>query len=61
MSTHSLAQVVDSAHDFEFDALCRETGIVLLEKPGHAPVREVAENLESFLTTLVPRPPVLHR
>ena len=37
-----------------------ESGIVLLEKPGHKPVREVADSLAVFLETLVPRPPVLH-
>ena len=36
------------------------TGAVLLEKPGYPPVREVADDLASFITTLVPRPPVLH-
>jgi SecY interacting protein Syd len=37
-----------------------DSGAVLLEKPGYAPVREVATDLASFITTLVPAPPALH-
>jgi SecY interacting protein Syd len=43
-----------------FLSVDNESGAVLLEKPGYAPIREVAPNLEAFLTTLVPSPPVLH-
>jgi len=37
-----------------------DSGIVLLEKPGYKPVRQIAESLSSFLETLVPRPPEIH-
>ncbi len=37
-----------------------DSGIVLLEKPGYKPLRQVAESLTSFLETLVPRPPEIH-
>lgn len=37
------------------------SGVVVLERPGHLPLREVAASLPDFLDTLVPRPPVLHR
>ena len=36
------------------------TGQVVLEKPGHKPVEVVADNLASFIDTLVPAPPDLH-
>ena len=37
-----------------------ETGRVLLEKPGHKPVEVVADDLATFIDTLVPAPPELH-
>lgn len=43
-----------------FLSVDNETGAVLLEKPGFKPIREVAPDLASFLTTLVPAPPELH-
>jgi len=36
------------------------SGAVMLEKPSFKPLRQVADDLASFLETLVPRPPVLH-
>ena len=36
------------------------TGHVLLEKPGYKPIREVAEDLSSFLSELTPASPYLH-
>ena len=36
------------------------TGQVLLEKPGHKPVDVIADDLASFIDTLVPAPPELH-
>lgn len=44
-----------------FLSVNNESGAVLLEKPGFKPVRQVADDLASFLETLVPRPPTLHR
>ena len=43
-----------------FLSVNNDTGIVLLERPGRGPVRDVADNLTAFLQTLVPRPPALH-
>ena len=43
-----------------FLSVDNNSGAVLLEKPGFKPVREVASDLASFLTTLVPTEPVLH-
>lgn len=43
-----------------FLSVANDTGEVLLEKPGHKPVEVVAENLASFIDTLVPAPPELH-
>ena len=43
-----------------FLSVDNDSGTILLEKPGFKPVREVGENLASFLSTLVPRPPILH-
>ena len=43
-----------------FLSVQNDTGVVLLEKPGYKPVREVATDLAAFLESLVPRPPVLH-
>ncbi len=36
------------------------TGQVLLEKPGHKPVEVVADDLATFIDTLVPAAPELH-
>jgi SecY interacting protein Syd len=41
----------------EFLSIDNHTGQVLLEKPGHKPLRVVAENLSQFLQTLVPAKP----
>lgn len=43
-----------------FLSVDNETGAVVLEKPGYKPIRQVADDLESFIRTLVPRPPVVH-
>jgi len=43
-----------------FLSVDNESGAVLLEKPGHKPIRQVADNLAGFIETLVPRPPQLH-
>jgi SecY interacting protein Syd len=43
-----------------FLSVDNDSGVVLLEKPGYRPIREVAPDLASFLTTLVPAPPELH-
>lgn len=43
-----------------FLSVDNDSGSVLLEKPGHKPIREVAGDLASFLATLVPAPPELH-
>jgi len=43
-----------------FLSVDNESGAVLLEKPGFKPIRQVADNLAGFLTSLVPRPPELH-
>ena len=43
-----------------FLSVDNDSGRVLLEKPGHKPIREVADSLEAFLATLVPRTPDLH-
>ena len=43
-----------------FLSVDNDSGAVLLEKPGFKPIREVAPDLASFLTTLVPSPPALH-
>ena len=43
-----------------FLSVNNDTGVVVLERPGRGPVREVAADLTAFLQTLVPRPPVLH-
>ena len=37
-----------------------DSGAVLLEKPGYKPIRQVADDLASFLTTLQPAPPTQH-
>ena len=44
-----------------FLSVDNDSGSVLLEKPGYKPIREVAPDLASFLATLVPTPPVIHR
>jgi SecY interacting protein Syd len=44
-----------------FLSVDNDTGVVLLERPGRGPVREVAANLAGFLDTLVPSAPVSHR
>ena len=43
-----------------FLSIENDSGAILLEKPGSKPIRQVADNLASFLETLVPRPPELH-
>ena len=43
-----------------FLSVDNDSGAVLLEKPGYKPIREVAPDLASFLTSLVPAPPQLH-
>ncbi len=43
-----------------FLSVDNDSGAVLLERPGHGPLRQVAPDLAGFLQTLVPRPPVLH-
>ena len=43
-----------------FLSIDNDSGAVVLEKPGFRPIRQVADDLASFLTTLIPRPPVLH-
>ena len=43
-----------------FLSIDNDSGAVLLEKPGSRPIRQVADDLASFLQTLVPRPPELH-
>lgn len=43
-----------------FLSVDNDTGVVLLERPGEKPLREVAGSLAAFLDTLVPRPPALH-
>ncbi|MEJ2090499.1 MAG: SecY-interacting protein Syd [Gammaproteobacteria bacterium] len=44
-----------------FLSVDNDSGTVVLEKPGYQPIREVAADLASFLATLVPRPPLIHR
>lgn len=36
------------------------TGAVLLERPGYAPLRQVADSLGEFISSLTPAPPELH-
>jgi len=36
------------------------SGVVLLEQPGHRPIRRVADSLAEFLGALEPAPPELH-
>lgn len=43
-----------------FLSVDNDSGVVLLERPGRKPLREVAGSLGAFLDTLVPRPPGLH-
>jgi SecY interacting protein Syd len=43
-----------------FLSVDNDSGRILLEKPGHKPIRQVAESLHEFLQTLVPRPPQIH-
>lgn len=43
-----------------FLSVDNRTGVVLLERPGRGPIREVADDLASFIATLAPRPPTLH-
>ncbi len=43
-----------------FLAVDNATGRVVLEKPGHKPIREVAPSLAAFLDRLTPAPPDLH-
>lgn len=43
-----------------FLSIDNETGMVLLEKPGHKPVRQVADSLADFIVQLVPAPPEVH-
>ncbi len=43
-----------------FLSVDNDSGAILLEKPGYKPIRQVADNLSTFLETLVPRPPLLH-
>ncbi len=69
---HALAKKVAKGRSMSVFFACTEadselflsvdnnSGAVLLEKPGFKPVRQVAPDLASFLTTLVPRPPELH-
>lgn len=40
-----------------FLSIDNATGRIVLEEPGRAPLRTVADNLEAFLDTLVPAPP----
>lgn len=44
-----------------FLSVDNDSGAILLEKPGFKPVRQVADDLASFLETLVPRPALLHQ
>lgn len=44
-----------------FLSVDNDSGAVMLEKPGYKPLRQVADDLASFLETLVPRPPIPHR
>ena len=44
-----------------FLSIDNNSGVVLLEKPGKGPLREVAADLATFIDSLVPRPPALHR
>lgn len=43
-----------------FLSVDNDSGAILLEKPGSKPIRQVADDLASFLETLVPRPALLH-
>lgn len=43
-----------------FLSVDNDTGAVLLERPGYRPMRQVAEDLASFIRTLQPAPPTLH-
>lgn len=43
-----------------FLSVDNNSGAVLLERPGFKPIRQVADDLASFLTTLVPAAPQLH-
>lgn len=43
-----------------FLSIDNTTGAVLLEKPGHKPIRRVADNLETFLDRLTPAQPLIH-
>lgn len=43
-----------------FLSVDNDTGAVLLETPGHRPVRRVADDLASFIGALDPAPPTLH-
>lgn len=43
-----------------FLSVDNSTGAILLEKPGFKPIRQVADNLTEFLSTLVPAEPSLH-
>jgi SecY interacting protein Syd len=43
-----------------FLSVDNDSGVVLLEKPGYKPIRQIAGSLEEFLEALVPRPPEIH-
>ena len=43
-----------------FLSIDNASGAVMLEKPGHKPLRRVADSLAEFLTRLEPAPPDLH-
>lgn len=43
-----------------FLSVDNDSGAVVLEQPGHKPLRTVASSLAAFLSTLEPAPPHLH-
>jgi len=43
-----------------FLAVDNTTGVVVLERPGYKPIRQVADSLAEFLLRLEPAPPELH-